>query len=62
MFLSMVFGIDAIVSEHFEMFFGDMDDEAFGKVQSGNAFFNGFVIFVPCVVESNKFAIIFIDA
>lgn len=58
----MVFGIDAVVSEHFEMFFGDMDDEVFDKVQSGNAFFNGFVVFVSCVVESNKFTVLFIDA
>ena len=39
-----------------------MDDEAFDEVRGGNAFFDGFVIFVPCVVESNKFTIIFINA
>lgn len=58
----MVLGIDTIVTQHLEMFFGDMDDEAFDEVQGGNAFFDGFVIFVPCVVKSNKFTIIFINA
>ena len=58
----MVFGIDTIVTQHLEMFFGDMDDESFDKVQGGDAFFNGFVIFVPCVMKSNKFTIIFINA
>lgn len=58
----MVLGIDTIVTQHLEMFFGDMDDEAFDEVRGGNAFFDGFVIFVPCVVKSNKFTIIFINA
>ena len=42
----MMFCIYPIVAEHFEMFFGDMDNQFFDEVQSRDGFGNSFVIFV----------------
>lgn len=45
--------IDAVITDHFEMFIGDMDNKALNKINGGNGFDNKFVIFVPVVMEGN---------
>lgn len=45
--------IDAVVTDHFEMFVGDMDNESLNKFNGGNSFYNEFVIFVPVVMKGN---------
>ena len=53
--------IDAVVTDHFEMFVGDMDNELLHKINSGNSFNNEFVIFVPVVMKGNMRAGVRID-
>ena len=45
--------IDAVVTDHFEMFVGDMDNKAFNKFNGRNSFNDEFVIFVPVVMKGN---------
>ena len=54
-------GINTIVSEHFKLFFRDVTDEAGDKFHCRNTFCNGFIIFVPGVVEGNIFSIVAVD-
>lgn len=56
-FLFMVFGIYAIVTQHFEMFFRDMYIESFNEIHSRDALLNGFVVFVPGIEKDNHFTI-----
>ena len=56
-----VAGINAAVADHFEMFFGDMADEALYELHNRKSFFNICVIFVAVVMEGNKVAVIFVD-
>lgn len=58
----MMFGINAIVTYHFEMLVRDMNDQAFDKVNGRDAFGNRFVIFMPLIMKSNQFTIIGIDS
>lgn len=54
-------GIDAVITKHFEMLFGDVDNKSLNEIESRNRFNNGFVIFVPCVMKGYIFAIIVIN-
>lgn len=45
--------VDTVVTDHFEMFVGDMDNKSLNKFNSGNGFNNELVIFVPVVMEGN---------
>ena len=45
--------IDTVVTDHFEMFVRDMDNEPFNKFNGRNGFDNEFVIFVPVVMKGN---------
>lgn len=62
LFLFVVFGIDAVVTQHFKVFFRDVNNESFNEVEGGNTLFDGLVVFVAGVVKSNIFSIIFINA
>ena len=53
--------VDTVVTDHFEMFVGDMDNKSLNKFNSGNGFNNEFVIFMPVVMEGNMRARIRID-
>ena len=53
--------INAAITDHFIMLFGDMADEAFYELHNRDGFFHIFVIFMPVVMESDKVAIIFIN-
>lgn len=55
-------GIKATVAYHLIMLFRDMLDEALNEFHNGNGFFYVFVIFMAVVVESDKIAIILINA
>ena len=46
--------IDAVIANHFEVFFRDMSHKAFGEFQSRNGFINEFVIFVTIVMEGDS--------
>ena len=53
--------IDTVVTNHFEMFVGDMDNKAFNKFNGRNSFNDEFVIFVPVVMKGNMRAGVRID-
>ena len=53
--------IDTVVTDHFEMFVRDMDNEPFNKFNGRNGFDNEFVIFVPVVMKGNMRAGVRID-
>ena len=53
--------IDAVVTDHFEMFVRDMDNEPLNEFDRGNGSDNEFVIFVSVVMEGNMGAGIRID-
>ena len=57
----MMFGVDAIITEHLEMFFRDMNNKPLDEIQSRNRFNNGFIIFMSSVVEGYIFPIIIIN-
>lgn len=61
-FLFMMFGIDAIITEHFEMFLRDVNDKSLDEVESRNCFSNRFIIFVTCIVKGHIFSVVSIDA
>ena len=56
-----VAGIETIVPCHFKMFFRDMLDQKFYKIQRRNSFFNVCIILVPVVMESDEVTIIGIN-
>lgn len=56
-----VTGVEAIVSCHLKMFFRDMLDQKFYKIQRRNSFFNICIIFVSVVMESDEITIIGIN-
>lgn len=53
--------INAAITDHFVMLFGDMADEAFYELHNRDGFFHIFVIFMPVIMESDKVAIIFVN-
>lgn len=53
--------IKAIVACHLEIFFRDMLDEQFDKINGGKGFFNKRIVFVPVIVESHRTAVIGIN-
>ena len=61
-FMAMMFGINSIIANHFEMFFGYMDDKLFDKFNSRNGFGNELVIFMTIVVKGDIFTIIIINS
>ena len=54
--------IDATISNHFEMFFRNVSDQAFYEINCGNCFDHIFIIFMPIIVKSNIVAIIAINS
>ena len=57
----MLFSVNTIVTNHFEMLFGNMNDEFFDEIPSRNGFGNKFIIFVSVVMQSNKITIVIIN-
>ena len=55
-------GINAAVSDHFEMLFRDMADQTLYKVHDRDGFFHIFIILMAVVMEGNKVTIIFVNA
>jgi hypothetical protein len=54
-------GIDAAITDHFEMFFRDVTDQALDKIQDGNSFLHIFIIFMAVVVESDSVTVVLVD-
>lgn len=54
--------IDAIITDHLEVLFGDMPDKPVHELQSRNGFVNKSVVFVPVVVECDKITIVSVNA
>ena len=54
-------GIDAIVTDHFEMFFRDMLGKPGYEIKDRDGFRDQFFIFMPMIMKGNKFAIIRIN-
>ena len=55
-------GINAPVTDHFEMFFRDMADETFYELQDRYGLFHIGIIFMAVVMESDVFSVIVINA
>lgn len=51
--IGVIFGVDAVVAEHIEVFFRDMYDQALDEIKSGDCFDDTLVILVPLVPESD---------
>ena len=45
--------INTVVTDHFEMLIGDMNNEPLNKLNSGNCFENEFVVLMSVVMEGN---------
>ena len=54
--LGVVFGIKAIIADHFEMFFRDMLGEACHEIKNGDGFRDQFFVFMAVVMERNRLA------
>lgn len=54
--------IDAIITDHLKILFGDMPNKPLHKLQCGNGFVNKFVVFMSVVVKCDETAIILINA
>ena len=61
MSLLVLFSIKAVVTDHFKMFLGDMDNEFFNEIPYGNRFGNEFVIFMSVVMKSDEITIITVN-
>ena len=55
-------GVKAAITDHFEMFFRDMADEPFDKINGRNCFLNILFIFMAIIMKSNLSAIVMIDS
>ena len=53
--------VDAVIPDHFKVFFRDVLNEEADKVQSGNSSGNELLIFVAIIMISHKLTIIVID-
>lgn len=56
-----VAGINAAITDHLVMLFGDMADQTLYKMHNGDGFFHIFVIFMAIVMESNIITIIAVN-
>ena len=45
--------VDAVISNHFEMFIGDMNNEPLNEINSGNGLNDEFVVFMSVVMEGD---------
>lgn len=54
------FGVNAIITNHLEMFVGNVNDESFNEVNSRNIFGNQNVIFMSVVMESDGITVIIV--
>ena len=54
-------GIDAAITDHFEMFFRDVTDQALDEIQDGNSFLHIFIIFMAVVVERDSVTVVLVD-
>ena len=54
-------GVNAVITDHFKMFLGDMDNELFDEIPCGNSLGNKFVIFVSVVMKSDEITIIIVN-
>ena len=48
-----VTSVEAVISNHFEMFFGNVADQSFDKIHGRNGFIDKTVIFMPVVMEGD---------
>ena len=51
----MVLCMNAIVSDHFKMLVRDMQDQAFDKVNGGDAFCDRFMVLMALIMERHTF-------
>ena len=61
-FLFMMFCINTIVTNHFEVLVRDMNNQAFYKVNNGEAFCNRLMILMPGVMKCHGVTIIRINS
>ena len=58
----MVLCINAVVADHFKMLVRDMQDQAFDKVNGGDAFCDRFMLLMALIMESHKIPVIGINS
>lgn len=54
--------IDAAITNHFEMLFRDMADQAFDEIDSWNRFLDILVILMTVIVKSNGLSVIAVNS
>lgn len=54
--------VETAISNHFKVFFRDVSDETFDKINGRDSFFHIFFVFMPVIMKSDQFTIIFINA
>ena len=57
----VVFSVNAIITNHFEMFIRNMNNQHFNKIGSRQGFRDKDIIFMPVVVEGNGITIIMVN-
>ena len=57
----MVFCINAVVADHFKMLVRDMQDQAFDKVNGGDAFCDRFMVLMSLIMERHTIPVIGIN-
>ena len=57
----MMFGVKTVISNHFKVFFRNMNNKPFNKLGGGDFFCNQFIILMPVVVKGNKITVIIIN-
>lgn len=57
-----VSGIESVVTDHFEVLFKDMMDEAVDEFHGRNGFCDKFIIFMSVVMECDLFAVVSVNA
>ena len=58
----VVFSVKAVVSDHFKMFVGNMNNKLFDEFGSRDFFCYQLIILMPVVMEGNKRAVVIINA
>ena len=53
---------ETAISNHFKVFFRDVSDETFDEIYGGDCLLNIFFVFMPVIMKSDQFTIIFINA
>lgn len=55
-------GIQTVIPNHFEMLIGDVTNDTFDEINSGDRFRNKFIVLMAIVVKGDEFAVVFVNS